>query len=624
MKARIPVVLVSCLSLACAPVAAAQTSEEPAAGVGECPAVHLVLVNGTFDTAPNVDPDSDHGFYASLASDALERANDGEIVERDNGIKSPRNESVEATTSTEEPSAVATTSPNSAWGAPSETASSTTSAPSGDSLWQVETTSPSVVDGQELSETEGSSSAAPATSASSQWPGDEESEENPEAPADVQRMARTYITYPASAGGAYVPGVHQPPNSDSTSYKASVETGMDNAKNVLEQIDSACPNTKVFISGYSQGAQVAGQLLRDIGSGNGPIEANKVAGGALLSDPTREEDSPLFGNGATAPAAAPGTTGAAVKQLGNLGDGKPVAGGGIAVDHSAASGSGFGSLNARVASYCLEGDLVCAMPVDSPLPKLATSVGEKINLGDPVGSLRAVAESLGPAVVLGGVESVADGVSFGNGGFQINRATNPNKTLLGRVSTEAARTDRDQGEMEQRLTASLSQIGGMALGAGITIAKKTVTAENLAQVAAAGVVGPQAAVGVAAAKLAEASLDLITPELAGGASRRVLDEVQAAGLNEESLTTVATQTAQWGAQPAHASYASAPVTQDGRTAAQATSDWAVALAADAVAGTGKKMPLDSGIVSAGRGTTYNFDSQQASDSVAQLLKEVQA
>lgn len=591
-------------------------SATPTASEAEehCAAVHLLLVNGTFDTAPGVDPSADHGFYAQVATAAMERANDGNIRDKSAGIESP------PVTGLENPAPESPAESNPLWETGSETESSTsesaTPTPSpamGEDLWTVTTTEPEVVAGEEAPQT-------PPTSQASQWP---EQESAPASEEDVQRIARTYVTYPATAGGAYVPGVHQPPTADSTSYADSMATGVENAKSVLDQIEQECPGTQVFISGYSQGAQVASTVLRDIGAGAGPVPARMVAGGALMSDPTREENAPLIAEGGAVPDPAPGTRGAAVRELGPVGSEDIVAGGGIAVDRSVAGGAGegFGALDGRVASYCLEGDLVCAMPVQSPLPKLVTSVAEEVSVSDPVGSLRAIAETLGPAVVVGGVESVSEGVSFGEDGFEISRAQSPNETLLGRIATEAENGERAPGEMEQRLVAGLAEIGGMGLGAGITIARDVVTPENIAQIAAAGVVGPQAAGAVVMAKLAESSIKLITPELMGGASRRVMDEVQAAGLNEETLTTVATQATQWNTQNAHAGYAVVPVTPDGRTAAEATSDWAVALASDTVAGTDHELEMERSTPRGGAaGTVTEFDRDAAVNALAQLLE----
>lgn len=647
---------ITTVGLVIAPSAAATTTPE-AGDVHQCAAVHLVLVNGTFDSAPGLDPSADNGFYAGVAVPAMERANDGDVADKSAGIEAPEVEGLEpepirqdnadafhaeslwgADPTEQEEEASATVDADALWGAapttpsapggtagedvwrPQPTPSNSTTAQSafGDDAWSVTTTEPTVVGGQKIEED------TPTTSASAQWP--EEQEKTTDTPTttsadeSIQRMARTYISYPASAGGAYVPGVHQPPNADSTAYAESMAAGVENTKQVLSQIAEECPTTRPFLSGYSQGAQVVSTVLRDIGAGNGPIDPDTVAGGVLLSDPTRAHNAPLIGSGGVTPEPAPGTRGTAVRELGPLGTEDIVEGGGIAFDESAAETEGFGALNGRVASYCMVGDLVCAMPGDSPLPKLATSVAEKINLNDPIGSLRTVAESLGPAVVLGGVETVAQDLSFGEGGFEISRASTTDDTLLGRIATEA-QADHAPGEMEQRLLASAAEIGGMALGAGITVAKKTLTPENLAMIATAGVAGPQAAGAVAAAKLAETSFELITPELAGSTTRRVLDEVQAAGLNEQTLTSVATQAAQW--TEGHASYGSAPVTPDGRTAVEATTDYTVALAADAVTGSDRELPHERTTTTSGTAREVTFDQQSASDALAEILEVAQ-
>lgn len=619
-----------------APTTAVASTTPEAEENQQCAAVHLVLVNGTFDSAPGVDPTADQGFFASVAVPAMKRANDGEIEDKSAGIYAPEVSGLEPvpaeqgeaegmsldvdslwgaqSTEQEEPTASARESRvgMDAWGP--QPAPTTAESAMGNDAWPVSTTAPEVVDGTAVSE------STPTTSVSAQWPGDDGRSEDGPTDETTQRMARTYISYPATAGGAYVPGLHQPPNMDSTAYAESMAIGVENTRDVLRQIEEECPGTLTFLSGYSQGAQVASTVLRDIGAGNGPIAPDKVAGGVLLSDPTRAYNAPLIGSGDVTPDPAPGTRGAAVRELGALGTGETVEGGGIAFNESAAEMEGFGALNGRVASYCLVGDLVCAMPGQSPLPKLATTVAKEININDPIGSLRAIAESLGPAVVLGGVETVAEDLSFGENGFQISRASTTDDTLLGRIATEA-QADHKPGEMEQRLLSSAAEIGGMALGAGITVARKTLTPENIGLIAAAGVAGPQAAGAVAAAKLAETSFELITPELAGGATRRVLDEVRAAGMNEQTLTSVATQAAQWN--EGHASYGTAPVTPDGRTSVEATTDYAVALAADAVSGSGRDLPRERITTSHGTGQTVPFDEQRASDALAEILEVAQ-
>ena len=66
----------------------------------------------------------------------------------------------------------------------------------------------------------------------------------------------------------------------------------------------------------------------------------------------------------------------------------------------------------------------------------------------------------------------------------------------------------------------------------------------------------------------------------------VFDEIKAAGLGDAELADVAVQAASWKSIGSGA-YASTPVTADGRSATDATSDWALAAVSDI---TGKALP----------------------------------
>ncbi|MEV6774375.1 cutinase family protein [Nocardia sp. NPDC051030] len=69
------------------------------------------------------------------------------------------------------------------------------------------------------------------------------------------------------------------------SYAASKRTGVTAAKAELKRLATDCPSTKVGIAGYSQGADVGGDVACEIGNGTGPIPATSVVGVALIADP---------------------------------------------------------------------------------------------------------------------------------------------------------------------------------------------------------------------------------------------------------------------------------------------------------------------------------------------------
>lgn len=257
----------------------------------------------------------------------------------------------------------------------------------------------------------------------------------------------------------------------------------------------------------------------------------------------------------------------------------------------------FGELAGKTVSWCLSGDLVCGMPPGSATRTIADAIAPDFDLDNPTRSLTAIADTLGPAVVLGGLEAVAEGVSFGPNGFEISRAEDPDDTLIGRIASEAQRADnRDIGDMGIRALTAVSKIAGMGLAAGMTVAKDVITPANIAALTSAGLTNPVAGVVAAApsiaASLATAAMDLVSPATATGAAARVFDEAQAAGLDEQALASVATDAVTWQQLASADGYATTPVTAGGQTPAGATVDWISQLAggADHHSGTPSSMP----------------------------------
>ncbi|WP_280340908.1 cutinase family protein [Nocardia abscessus] len=121
---------------------------------------------------------------------------------------------------------------------------------------------------------------------------------------------------------------------DTAPYTTSQTQG---AQAVTATLAGLCSGTRVVLAGYSQGADIVGDLATAIGNHRGPIPASRVVAVGLVSDPRRD----------------PSTT-----QLGH-----PVSGQGIAGPRS----QGFGDLADRVRSLCAEGDLYCSTsPQASP------------------------------------------------------------------------------------------------------------------------------------------------------------------------------------------------------------------------------------------------------------------
>ena len=715
------------------PTAVAQETENKDVSDDKCADIQLVLVNGTFDTSAQEDSTHDHGFGSKIAGPAMREANPSTPKDLSGGIsledaEDSSDSSAEGTsfaTSTKA-TAEAVTKDNAQliaadskdlWGG----SDNSTGDKSGDSndLWGGGDSQEPAEDKSDNSDLWGNSDKS--SDSNDQWgSGDKDSstgsedenssdslwedapenntdewktEEKDAVEKDGTRIARTYVTYPAAAGGAFVPGLKP---SAPVAYTESMEKGAKNTAKVLNEVAAKCPNTKVFLAGHSQGAQVASTVAREIGSGESDFPADKVAGVALFSDPTRDKGVQVMQGGESTPAAVPGTDGGHTKQVGefNSPEQDKLDGAGMGLDKT--GGKDFGELADRTASWCSEGDLVCDLPISGRLSDLVVGTAERLDLHDPEESLKAVSDTLGPAVQLGGLDDVKDdGIDFGDGGFKVESvsdnevpglaaspstgnssssvsettsaapstsaqaetssqtstptstaeetepSTSPsasetasagqsgNADLISTISRDGARSKSMEeargpvggeliGDLGKSAVAAVSKLGGMALGKGITIAKKAITVENLAQVASAGITNPKAGLAVAASKLADAALEVLTPETVTGMADEVFKEIDVLGITGDGLAETAVQAAGHG--NAHNSYGSRPATADGRSAIDATVDWAVASSRD-VAGDEVRPDAvqDAGLDN----STYSADeAKEALDQVTNFKKEL--
>lgn len=156
---------------------------------------------------------------------------------------------------------------------------------------------------------------------------------------------RTYtVSYPAEVGG--IAGVVTDQN---VPYAGSKSVGIANAEKAAKEILADCADTDLYIAGFSQGADAAGDLLANIAAGKSSISASSVKGGFLLADPKRNPTS------STPEGDVPGTK---VRVKGSeqfLGPNVPGWG-------MLGTPRSFGSLADKVFSYCNPKDMICATP----------------------------------------------------------------------------------------------------------------------------------------------------------------------------------------------------------------------------------------------------------------------
>ena len=262
---------------------------------------------------------------------------------------------------------------------------------------------------------------------------------------DVPKLSRTYVPYHATAGGAWAgmgvtPG--KPKNfGDTTSYEESVKGGVNEAEKVIEAVADKCPDTKIDLIGYSQGAEVASAVSRRIGAGKTSIAPEKIAGVMLFSDPTRAGKTPAIASGADRMSSPAGTDGSAASQvLSNMSKISTPTAGGISTDKT--NVNNFGDLEDRVVSWCLPGDYVCGLPADSELTRKVVELVSKIDLADPVEALQLLGESLNQATQTTNFSDVAN-LDYGQDGFSAAGLTDQADPETSVLAERARTTARD-------------------------------------------------------------------------------------------------------------------------------------------------------------------------------------
>ncbi|WP_227997850.1 cutinase family protein [Nocardia australiensis] len=124
-------------------------------------------------------------------------------------------------------------------------------------------------------------------------------------------------------------------------YGASKKEATDKARGLVGAMGARCGGTKIALLGYSQGADAAGDLAAEIGTGLGVVPADRIVGVGLISDPRRSPTDVQVG-----PLAA------------GAGAGGPRVG-------------GFGWLSDRTKTICAVDDLYCATASDDFVTRFA-------------------------------------------------------------------------------------------------------------------------------------------------------------------------------------------------------------------------------------------------------------
>lgn len=153
----------------------------------------------------------------------------------------------------------------------------------------------------------------------------------------------------------YVAQFRNPQAPNEITYDQSRAEGTDRARAEMVATHEYCPYTSFILLGFSQGAVIAGDLTNEIGTGNGPVPADRVLGSVLIADGRRlpgEGQSPGLspGNGQGMEVSLQPFT--AITQL--------IAG----ATMTGPRPGGFGELTDRTAQICDSRDLICNAPIN--------------------------------------------------------------------------------------------------------------------------------------------------------------------------------------------------------------------------------------------------------------------
>ncbi len=137
------------------------------------------------------------------------------------------------------------------------------------------------------------------------------------------------------------------------SYNNSRTEGTRRTTEVLSGMHANCPLTTFVLTGFSQGAVIAGDLAARIGAGDGPVPADQVLGVTLIADGRR------VAGQANEIGADPSGIGAEVALRGIQVPG---------ISMTGPRDGGFGALADRVNTICAPGDLICDAPRNALTP----------------------------------------------------------------------------------------------------------------------------------------------------------------------------------------------------------------------------------------------------------------
>jgi len=391
--------------------------------------------------------------------------------------------------------------------------------------------------------------------------------------ADPGLLERAYVPYEAGFGG-FTGGGPAP-------YADSVLGGLERLRSMARQVADRCPDTRLGVVGYSQGAHVVSMFAQEVGQGTGVVPAEKVAAVALFADPTRNPGAPLFPGspGKLTPDPAPGVEGRQLAAI-TASPRTPAAGGGIGPDRDRAAN--FAALTGRVASFCVAGDLACDAPTGAPILRVVANIAgqARISGGDPVASLLSVGQALAYTSIKTAATVAAQDL---HGGTPADISLSPHKSISERLADASdPRTPLATGEALR----GLLRAGLIGFNAVVTVVREVLDPTVLSELATAGLSDPSAGLALFGEKLAGAVPELVPPTTISRLVNQAYDAVVQNVTDNRELLDLTTWVRYWDTARHHGAYHSATVGGAGEPPTRFVADWFAATARDLAEHTG--------------------------------------
>ncbi|WP_280335710.1 cutinase family protein [Nocardia wallacei] len=378
-------------------------------------------------------------------------------------------------------------------------------------------------------------------------------------------MNRLYVPYGYSGDGTEQP------------YDQAVPAAAQRLTDTATEVVRRCPDTKVAVAGYGQGAAAAAEFAHQVGTTtSGSVPAAAVAGVALFANPHRGPGPVLPGRPAqTGPDPVPGTPGTAVAAIRFTT--APTTGTGIAP--TAAGTTDYGALTGRVADFCATADLTCDAPAgDTPITRTVRNIAAQSDLRDPVTAITTTAQALAATAWKTAVGVAGEDLA-GNSLDQLSYQ--PAKTLGQRLAEASDPTTPLPGPDDA--LAAVFRIGTIGFNTVVTVARKVFTPATIAELATVGLADPVAGLAILGIRLAAAVADLVPPQTALSWVDQAFDAVRSTVTSDSDLYQLATRTRYSDTDGRHTAYTTTAATPSGQAPLAAAADWFTALARDLAA-----------------------------------------